>query len=65
MVVALEALGTPLPDVAEAPLARVAERGPSPLWTIWRGVRVVSGVLLGMLLMLVAALVWVGQKRRL
>jgi hypothetical protein len=57
------ALATPIPDPSEAmPPLRHIER--SPWWSVWRVIRVASGVLLGMLLMLVATLVLVGQKRR-
>ncbi|MBM3189271.1 MAG: hypothetical protein FJZ90_11185 [Chloroflexi bacterium] len=37
----------------------------SPLWDIWRAVRLASGVLLGLLFMLLGGLVWTGHKRRL
>lgn len=59
---AKRALDTPMPDSAEATPLRHIER--SPWWSIWRGIRLASGVFLGMLLMLVATLVLIGQKRR-
>ena len=34
------------------------------LWRVWYLVRIVSGLLLGLLLMLLGALVWVGRRRR-
>jgi anti-sigma factor RsiW len=36
-----------------------------PMWGIWRGVRIASYVLVGVLLILLAALLWTGYRRRL
>lgn len=37
---------------------------PSPLWGLWRAVRVLSGLVGGFLLILLAGLIWAGHKRR-
>ena len=36
----------------------------SGLWALWRVVRLLSGVLVGLLLVLLAGLLWAGQRRR-
>ncbi|MBC7236454.1 MAG: zf-HC2 domain-containing protein [Chloroflexi bacterium] len=70
----IEPLATPTPMPVAAHLTR---RPPtsgevhglegdelSPMWHIWRTVRILAATSLGILLVLLAGLLWVGQKRR-
>jgi len=41
-----------------------AARPLSPMWTIWRRVRILWGLLAGLLLVLLAGTIWAGHKRR-
>ena len=64
------------PSVSTAEAAEVQQEGGvvpgeasapemlSGLWALWRVVRLLSGVLVGLLLVLLAGLLWAGQKRR-
>ena len=36
----------------------------SPIWTVWRGLRVLWGLLAGLLLILLASTIWAGHRRR-
>ena len=64
------------PSVSTAEAAEVQQEGGvipgeanapemlSGLWALWRVVRLLSGVLVGLLLVLLAGLLWAGQRRR-
>jgi len=47
-------------EPVEAPVARRL----SPVWAIWRGLRLLWGMLAGLLLILLASTIWAGHRRR-
>jgi anti-sigma factor RsiW len=51
-------------DVARERAVPSVPEARTPVWSIWRALRIGSGVLLGLLLMLVAAMIWVAPKRQ-
>jgi anti-sigma factor RsiW len=47
-----------------APLEEPQTAEGSTMWRLWYAVRVASGILLGLVLVLLGGLIWIGQKRR-
>jgi hypothetical protein len=65
---------TVAPDPTPVPLRIAEQEAPVPqesngaelsiVWRLWYAARVLSGILFGLVLVLVAGLLWIGQKRR-